>query len=34
MKFYHLTMRKQMIFDWIVSDTLEYLEPFNFIDLC
>ena len=22
------------MFNWIVSDTQQYLEPFNFIDLC
>ena len=22
------------MFNWIVSDTLQYLEPFNFVDLC
>ena len=21
------------MFDWIVSDTYQYLEPFNFVDL-
>ena len=22
------------MFNWIVCDTLQYLEPFNFVDLC
>ena len=22
------------MFKWIVSDTVQYLEPFNFVDLC
>ena len=22
------------MFNWIVSDTLQYLQPFNFVDLC
>ena len=22
------------MFDWIVRDTEQYLEPFNFVDLC
>ena len=30
-----LTMFKQMTdVNWINSDTQQYLEPFNFVDLC
>ena len=31
--FGYLTVCKQMT-DWIASDTIQYLEPFNFVDLC
>ena len=31
--FDHLTVSKKM-FNWIVSDSYHYLEPFNFVNLC
>ena len=32
--FNSLTECKQMTFNWIDNDTYQYLELFNFVDLC
>ena len=29
-----LCVNKWLVFNWIVSDTPQYVEPFNFVDLC
>ena len=29
-----LCVSKWLIFNWIIRDTQQYLEPFNFVDLC